>query len=74
MKEIFIKNVMGVDVDGLKGVNKYTIKQMYNVVNEEGYATIKHRLIEDLTLTWDEIEEEGGIAEINKQFRECYNV
>ena len=74
MKEIFIRNVMDVDVDGLKGVNRYTIKQMYDVVNEEGYATIKHRSIEDLTLTWDEIEEEGGIAEINKQFRECYNV
>lgn len=65
---------MDVKVDGLRGVNHYTIKQMFDEVNEEGIAIIKHRLIEDITLTWDEIEKEGGIAEINKQFKECYNV
>ena len=74
MKEIFIKNVLDVEVDGLRGINRYVVKAMYDEIQEEGYATIKYRTIEDITLTWSEIEEEGGIAEINRQLKEIYNV
>lgn len=61
MTEQTIKRVLDVDVDGLKGIVKYTIKEMYNKihVDERGeYATIEHRLIDEFTMTWDEIEEE----------------
>lgn len=75
--EIFIKNVLDVDVDGLRGTNRYKVKAMYDVRREGHsghYYEIKFKLIEDITFTWDEIEREGGIAEINKQLNECYNV
>jgi hypothetical protein len=71
---IFIKNIVSVDVDGLKGINHYTIKAQYNKIDNEGYATLVHKLIDEFDYTWDEIEQEGGIAEINKQLKECYNV
>lgn len=77
-KEVFIKNILAVDVDGLRHRNRYVVKAMYDVRHEdergEEYYKIEHRVIEDVTLTWDEIEQEGGVAEINKQLKERYNL
>lgn len=77
MEEIFVKNVLDVEVDGLRGTNRYIVKAQYDVRKEDArgvWYELKHKVIEDLTLTWKEIEEEGGVAEINKQFKECYAV
>jgi hypothetical protein len=71
---IFIKNIMEVDVDGLKGINHYTIKAQYNKIDNEGYATLTHKLIDEFDYTWDEIERDGGIAQVNKDFKETYNL
>lgn len=71
---IFIKNILEVDVDGLKGINHYTIKAMYNKIDEEGYAKLTHKLVDEFDYTWDEIEREGGIAQVNKDFKETYGV
>ncbi|GIO42454.1 hypothetical protein [Paenibacillus apis] len=73
-EEIFIKNVLDVDVDGLRHINRYVIRSMWDVRQEDGRYKLVQRVIEDITYTWDEIEQEGGIAEINKQLKECYNV
>ena len=73
-KEIFIKNILDVDVDGLRQRNRYVVRAMYDVKQPDGYYKLVQRVIEDVTMTWDEIEEEGGVAEVNKQLRECYNV
>lgn len=73
----FIKNVLDVDVDGLRGVNHYTIKAMYNkeCTDKRGsWWEIEHKLIDEFDYTWDEIERDGGIAEINKQLKEIYGV
>lgn len=76
-EEIFIKNVLDVQVDGLRGINRYVIRSMWDVKQEDErgvWYKLVQRVIEDITYTWDEIEQEGGIAEINKQLKECYNV
>lgn len=72
-----IKNIVEVDVDGLRGINHYTIKAMYNEIHEDErgkWADIVYKTIDEFDLTWDEIEEEGGIAKINKDIEECYGV
>lgn len=74
MRLEFIKNVLSVDVDGLKGVNHYTIKAQYNAIDEEGFATLNHKLVDEFDMTWDEIERDGGIAQVNKDLKECYGV
>lgn len=74
----FIRNVLDINVDGLRGVNHYTIKAMYNkfLLNEDGeeYAVIEHVLLDEFDYTWDEIERDGGIAQVNRDLKECYNV
>lgn len=74
MKLEFIKNVLDIKVDGLRGVNHYVIKAMYNLIDEDNFATIEFKLIDEFELDWDEIEAEGGVGEINKQLKECYGV
>ena len=77
MKMEFIKNTVDVDVDGLRGVNHYTIKAMYNVehTDERGsWWELEHKLIDEFDYTWDEIERDGGIAQVNKDLKECWGV
>ena len=70
----FIRNVLSVEVDGLKGVNTYTIKAMYNKVDADGFATVVHQLVDSFQMTWDEIERDGGTAQVNADFKECYGL
>ncbi len=53
-----IKRILDVDIDGLKGTVKYTIKEMYDLIDEEGYADIEFRLIDEFTMTFSEISEQ----------------
>ena len=73
-KEIFIKNILDVDVNASRQVNKYIVRSMYDVEQEDGFYKLEQRVIEDLTLTWDEIEQKGGVGEINRQLKERYNI
>lgn len=74
----FIKNVVDVDVDGINQVNHYRISAMYNRihVDETGFewADVTFKVIDEFDYTWDEIERDGGIAQINKDLKECYGV
>ena len=45
---------------------------MYNVIGDDGFADIEFVLIDEFDYTWAEIEEDGGIAKINADFRELY--
>lgn len=74
MKLEFIKNVLNIDVDGLRGINHYVIKAMYDKIDEDNFATTVFKLIDEFDLSWKEIEEKGGIEEINKQLKERYGV
>ena len=57
MTEQVIKRVLDADVDGLKGVVTYTITEMYDLIDDEGYGEIKHRVIDQFTMTFREISE-----------------
>lgn len=75
MKEIFIKNVLEVDVDGARQENRYIVRALYDVDHEgDGEYSLEQRIIEDVTMSWKEIEKEGGIVEVNKQFKEGYDL
>lgn len=74
MKKELIRNVLDVDVDGLKGINYYRVSAMYNVINEEGYADIVQEVIEEFCFTWDEIERKGGIGKLLAEIKETYDI
>ena len=67
-----IRNVVDVDVDGILKVNHYTVKAMYDEIGEDGFASIVFELLDEFDYTWDEIEEDGGIEQVIKDFKEVY--
>lgn len=72
MKKEFIKNVLDIEVNGFTGSIRYVVREMNDVIHEDGFASIEQRIIEDVTMSSQEIEEEGGHSEIINQLKECY--
>ena len=73
----FIKTQSNVKVDGLKGINTYTISILYNKrhidkKNNYEYWTIETLVIDKFDYTWDEIEQDGGVEQINNDIKEVY--
>lgn len=72
----FIKVIKDVKVDGLRGINTYTISILYNKrhidkKNDYEYWSVETLRIDQFQLTWNEIDQEG-IAQINSDLKEVY--
>lgn len=72
MEKQFIKNVLDIEVNGFTGAIRYVVREMFNVIDKEGFGNIEQKVIEDVTMTREEIKEEGGYQEVINQFKECY--
>lgn len=69
-----IKNVLDVDVDGMREINTYTVKAMYNRINPDGFASVVFEPVAKFSLSWQEVEEAGGIAQVNALINERFKV
>lgn len=74
MEKSLIRHALDVDVDGLRGMTRYTVKAMYDVPGDDGFASIEFEEVEAFTLTWEEIERRGGPASVAKGLREKYGI
>lgn len=72
MEKQFIKNVLDIEVNGFTGAIRYVVREMYDLIHEDGFASIEQKDIEDVTMTREEIKEEGGYQEVINQLKECY--
>lgn len=70
----FIKNVLDVDVDGMREVNTYTVKAMYNRLEPDGFASVAFEPVAKFSLSWQEIEEAGGIAQVNALINDRFKI
>lgn len=70
----FIKNVLDVDVDGMREVNTYTVKAMYNKIDPDAFASVVFEPVAKFSLSWQEIEEAGGIAQVNTLIKKQYEI
>lgn len=71
----FIKVIKDVKVDSLNEINTYTISILYNKRNIDKlgeYWSVETLVIDQFQLTWDEIEQDGGIEQINSDLKEVY--
>lgn len=69
-----IKNVLDVDVDGAREVNTYTVKAMYDKVDPDGFASVVFKPVAKFSLSWQEIEEAGGIAQVNSLIKKRFGI
>lgn len=71
-RRVFVRNCVSVDVDGLRGRNRYTVKAMYDEVDEDGFADVVYEDVCEFSLTWEEVRERGGPAAVAAELRERY--
>nr|WP_288625564.1 hypothetical protein [uncultured Roseburia sp.] len=72
MRKEFIKNVLDVEVNGFAYTIRYIVRTMYNVIDDYGFTTIEQKIIEDVTLSDEEIEEESRASKVLEDLKECY--
>lgn len=72
MQKEFIRNFLDVEVDGFNYTVRYIIRAMYDVVDAEGFSTLKQEIIEDVTMTDKEIEARGGASKVLADFKNAY--
>ena len=65
-------NLVLSDSDGLRGTVKYRIVAKYDRMLPDGFADIWHDTIDEFELTWGQIREDGGVAAVMQDIRECY--
>lgn len=51
-----LRNTLTVDNDGLKHVITFTVSEMYDLIDDDGFATVKTDLLERFQITWDELD------------------
>ena len=73
MEKKFIKNVLDVEVNGFTGSVRYIVREMNDVIDDDNVATIEQKIVEDVTMTRQQIKNEGGHQEIINQLKECYS-
>ena len=56
------------------GAVRYIVKSMYDVIHEDGFASIEQKNIEDVTMSRQEIKEEGGHQVIVEELKELYKI
>nr|DAK12222.1 MAG TPA: hypothetical protein [Caudoviricetes sp.] len=74
MEKQFVRNVLDIEVNGFTGAVRYIVKSMYDVIHEDGFASIEQKNIEDVTMSRQEIKEEGGHQVIVEELKELYKI
>jgi hypothetical protein len=75
MKQVeFIKRILEVKVDGLRGINTYKIIESYNEIDHDNFAHYKQKIIDEIDYTWSEIERDGGLSKVLTEIKETYNI
>lgn len=76
-KANFIRNILDTEVDGLRGVNRYRVTAMYNEHHEDNgkqWASVESEVIDEFDLSWDEIEQRGGVGSIIEEICKKYEI
>lgn len=51
MEKQFIKNVLDIEVNGFTGAIRYVVREMFDVIDKDGFGIIEQKVIEDVTMT-----------------------
>ena len=72
MEKKFIKNVLEIEINGFTGSIRYVVKEMNDIIHDDGFASVEQKTIENVTMSRNDIKNEGGHKEIINQLKELY--
>ena len=73
MERYFVKRIISVEVNGSRGINHYKVKDMFDELDDDGFVHTRYETVQNFNLTWEDIDNRGGVAMNNKKLSEEYN-
>ena len=75
MERYFLKRIISVEVNATKGINHCKVKEMFDMFDELDEDELNHTVyetVQNFNLTWEDIENRGGVALSNKKLSKDY--
>ena len=74
MERYFVKRIISVEVDGTREINHYKVKDMFDEFDDDGAShTVYYETVKNFNLTWEDIDNRGGVVASNRKLSEEYN-
>ena len=52
MEIYFLKRIISVEVNGSRGINHYKVKDMFDELDDDGFANTRYETVQNFNLTW----------------------
>ena len=72
MERYFVKRIISVEVNKTREINHYKVKDMFDELYDDGLTYTVYETVQNFNLTWEDIENRGGVALSNKKLSEDY--
>ena len=73
MEIYFVKRIISVEVNGLIRINHYKVKDMFDELDDDGFVRTRYETVQNFNLTWEDIDNRGGVVASNRKLSEEYN-
>ena len=73
MEIYFVKRIISVEVNEARGINHYKVKDMFDELYDDGFARTRYETVQNFNLTWEDIDNRGGVVASNRKLSEEYN-
>ena len=72
MERYFVKRIISVEVNKTREINHYKVKDMFDELYDDGLTHTVYETVQNFNLTWEDIENRGGVALSNKKLSKDY--
>ena len=72
MEIYFLKRIISVEVNKTREINHYKVKDMFDELYDDGLTYTVYETVQNFNLTWEDIENRGGVALSNKKLSKDY--
>ena len=73
MEIYFLKRIISVEVNEARRINHYKVEDMFDELYDDGLTYTRYETVQNFNLTWEDIENRGGVALSNKKLSKEYN-
>ena len=72
MERYFVKRIIPVEVNKTREINHYKVKDMFDELDDDGLTHTVYETVQNFNLTWEDIENRGGVALSNNKLSKDY--
>ena len=73
MERYFIKRIISVEVNKTRRINHYKVKDIFDELDDDGFVRTVYETVQNFNLTWEDIDNRGGVVASNRKLSEQYN-